>query len=549
MSDAASDETMRATREKIERRLQNGCFGVALSGGGHRATLMTLGALIALVDRGLNPRVLQIASVSGGSITNAFVAQRCDFDALDPGGLDNVAAELAGKVVRQGVLTGPWLAAIFGFAGACGTIAGLLTALVAPSLAAVVIGVLVASATLMGTGRLIQVLLDRRYLRPSCEYERPRGQARLGSLPKRQVDHVFCMTDLVLGLPVLVSMQHGGMMWRRLEPEPDELDEPVTMQTIDISNRTLAEFLRASAAFPGIPPLRFRMPPDPETHRTAAVPRLAFLADGGIWNNLGTQVAREDGFLGENAAWSRGTLRPITPRPTAKMPLMIVNGSAPIRPSRPSFYQFPGLALLYALAQSTRVLNTNTVVPRERSMRRAFARRVWTGSPPDQRWYYDPVDLVVDLTTPKTIARRYSFGYTEEIIRETDTTIKEWEQRVVDGARMAIEHGSWEYLHSLLEEYPKPEGSYPVVGFANIDDYDAVINSRVWKLIAEQEEAAGPICTPTTLGRVDSSAARHIITRGYANTYLASLYLAPLHSQDLHWLERFPDRLTKIVPR
>ncbi len=50
--------------------------GVALSGGGHRATLFGLGALLALVDLRINRRTTQIASVSGGSIANAFVALR-----------------------------------------------------------------------------------------------------------------------------------------------------------------------------------------------------------------------------------------------------------------------------------------------------------------------------------------------------------------------------------------------------------------------------------------------------------------------------------------
>lgn len=79
-------------------------LALALSGGGHRATLFALGALLALVDRGLNKRVVQIASVSGGSITNAFVAQRCDFNKLKPGELDNLVTDLVRRVVTQGVV-------------------------------------------------------------------------------------------------------------------------------------------------------------------------------------------------------------------------------------------------------------------------------------------------------------------------------------------------------------------------------------------------------------------------------------------------------------
>ena len=48
-------------------------LGVALSGGGVRAAAFALGALLYLVDTGLNKRVKVISSVSGASLTNGFV--------------------------------------------------------------------------------------------------------------------------------------------------------------------------------------------------------------------------------------------------------------------------------------------------------------------------------------------------------------------------------------------------------------------------------------------------------------------------------------------
>src|SRR5689334_16148620 len=56
------------------RKADPNVIGLALSGGGHRATAYALGVLLYLVDSGLNTRVRTIASVSGGSILNAFVA-------------------------------------------------------------------------------------------------------------------------------------------------------------------------------------------------------------------------------------------------------------------------------------------------------------------------------------------------------------------------------------------------------------------------------------------------------------------------------------------
>ena len=50
--------------------------GLALSGGGFRATLFHLGALAALNDKGWLSRVAEFTSVSGGSIIAAFLAYR-----------------------------------------------------------------------------------------------------------------------------------------------------------------------------------------------------------------------------------------------------------------------------------------------------------------------------------------------------------------------------------------------------------------------------------------------------------------------------------------
>jgi hypothetical protein len=187
------------------------------------------------------------------------------------------------------------------------------------------------------------------------------------------------MTDLVLGLPVYVSSKHGGMLYRRLSFEPSELPgEIYEMQTADVPARTIAEIVRASAGFPGIPPRRFRMPDDPANPAVAQAPSVAYLADGGLWNNLGSQVLREDQFLGSNAAPDEGTLRPYqwVSSVATNMPLLVVNGSAPLKPSWPGVYRIPGLALLAALVQTSRILSPNTVVPRITAMKQSFQRRL-----------------------------------------------------------------------------------------------------------------------------------------------------------------------------
>ncbi len=55
---------------------ESGGYGIAISGGGHRATAWGLGGLLYFVESGANKDVKAISSVSGGSLTNAFVATR-----------------------------------------------------------------------------------------------------------------------------------------------------------------------------------------------------------------------------------------------------------------------------------------------------------------------------------------------------------------------------------------------------------------------------------------------------------------------------------------
>ncbi len=83
---------------------QNKKISLALSGGGHRATIFALGALLYLVDSGRNRHIDTISSVSGGSLTNAFLAllpHYCggkSFREVDSSRFDSAAAALAHQI-------------------------------------------------------------------------------------------------------------------------------------------------------------------------------------------------------------------------------------------------------------------------------------------------------------------------------------------------------------------------------------------------------------------------------------------------------------------
>lgn len=74
-------------------------IGLSLSGGGHRATVFALGALLYIVDSGRNKAVTTISSVSGGSITNAFVATLSQpFNKVSPEYFEREVARLAKQI-------------------------------------------------------------------------------------------------------------------------------------------------------------------------------------------------------------------------------------------------------------------------------------------------------------------------------------------------------------------------------------------------------------------------------------------------------------------
>src|SRR3982751_982699 len=69
-------------------------IGLALSGGGFRATLYHLGLVRFLRDAGVLPRVTHITSVSGGSVLAAHLALNWDRYNGSPKEFDAAAAEV-----------------------------------------------------------------------------------------------------------------------------------------------------------------------------------------------------------------------------------------------------------------------------------------------------------------------------------------------------------------------------------------------------------------------------------------------------------------------
>src|SRR3954453_14702989 len=94
-------------------------IGLALSGGGFRATLYHLGLVRFLRDAQILPSVTHITAVSGGSILAAHLALKWeryngstnDFEAAAGELLDFVRMDVRNRIVRRFPLTAPlrWL--------------------------------------------------------------------------------------------------------------------------------------------------------------------------------------------------------------------------------------------------------------------------------------------------------------------------------------------------------------------------------------------------------------------------------------------------------
>jgi hypothetical protein len=179
---------------------------LALSGGGFRATAYALGTLLYLVHTGLNSKVRNISSVSGGSITNAFVACQCSYEAC---GIDNfrpIAGALVQKIVACGLLSilSTWLyISTVGLLFLCLGIATIVELLRYFSL--VNTSWQMTGSAVSETSLLLYLLYFRswpvdRWMRMTFLGKKARN-ITLGSLRNRVVDHVFCATELGSALP------------------------------------------------------------------------------------------------------------------------------------------------------------------------------------------------------------------------------------------------------------------------------------------------------------------------------------------------------------
>ena len=321
-----------------------GRVAVALSGGGHRASLFGLGVLVYLADCGKNRSVASIASVSGGSLTNACVAQELDFSASTPADFRRVAAVVTTQVGQRGTLwavRGTWAYVVLlplGGLAALVAVVRFVEIALAWRICAIVGVLLLVSMLARMRGRVCASAFAKTLLSRG-------GKPTKLSEVNHSVDHVICATELHSG-------EHLYFSGRFVCSYRFGFGVP--------GNLGLHDAVQASAAFPGaFPPRWFPA----QRHRfseagdeRARGTRRLVLVDGGTYDNMGTEWAL--GVPRRNREWGAGL--------NEADELVVVNSSAPLDWSSTRLLLLPLVNEVVALKRDIDVLYDTTTSTRRR---------------------------------------------------------------------------------------------------------------------------------------------------------------------------------------
>lgn len=325
---------------------------ISLSGGGLRATLFALGALLAVVEAGVNARVSSISSVSGGSIANGFISSNGKYDQL--------TRQECSELVRTAIS----IASFRGGAVAPRTLAGVvsvawLSVLIATTLIATGAAIrgqfgtsLFACVGVYLAARTRGLVFERALASAWCRGAD--GKPTSLSVPSREqdsVEHIFCATDLRTCSPMFLSTR--GIYWDRHRR---------------LGSLTTARAVRASASYPlALPPVWIRRQSIERVPAgwSDAEQRWVLLADGGIFNNLGTDWRARLREYAHNDDYQF-----ITPTHASEASLhLVVDAGRPVGTTHAIRHMMPGLAAFSAVERSFAATFQSTLDARRRGFR------------------------------------------------------------------------------------------------------------------------------------------------------------------------------------
>jgi predicted acylesterase/phospholipase RssA len=299
-------------------------IGVALSGGGHRASIFGIGALLSIIDTGLNEHVVSISSVSGGSIANGIAMTGPDFASAQRAELVEHLGQAAASIAERGALLGGapatrWYVRSL-VAVAAVTCIGLVVTiglLIAHVWFAAVIGAIVTAMA----GACVWILFAQRSGRTEAALDAEVLGDRNATLADQgpaasSVHHVICTTELQTGTSffftnrAVYGHQFGGCA------APARLCVSTAVQ--------------ASACVPGA------FGPRVIERRTVGLPGEGSIVavDGGVYDNMADEW--EYGYRSRTKVWPELPLA----QPVCANVLAVVNASAgwddlkPIKRSR-----------------------------------------------------------------------------------------------------------------------------------------------------------------------------------------------------------------------
>ena len=283
---AVSDQGEREMDEQPDRDL-----GVAVSGGGHRATVFGLGALLALSDHRLNKRVASISSVSGGSVANGIVLMDIDFGTATGAEFETHIAPRLAAIAKRGVLlegapATAWYIRSLIWSGV--VLGASLIALIVSAFIRLRVLAIVSLAVAVVAGLVAWVLFRRRSEHTQAAIDKELlgdKNVTFGQLGERSVHHVICTTELQSGESFYWSPR---MAYGYRFGHGDPANTPVSLA------------VQASACVPGAFNPRVVNLGPLHMSKDSGVPHVV-LNDGGTYDNMADQW--EYGFANRLTRW------------------------------------------------------------------------------------------------------------------------------------------------------------------------------------------------------------------------------------------------------
>jgi len=331
---------------------RNKNIAVALSGGGHRASLFSLGVLLCLTDAGMNKDVVSISSVSGGSLTNAWLAQQGDYSKLTSRELENqVVRPFVQQVALYGTLWAHWLTWIY-IGILCITLLGVFALWCLPVDLLYRSIYFIFGLTFWGflstlRGKICAIAFEK------ILFSQDGFPTLLRDIQNVNIQHIICATDIRAGHHVYFS---GDFVCSYLlgwgSPGP----------------LRLADSVQVSSAFPsGFPPRWLSTEQFSFVDGAQKTPDFMVLSDGGIYDNLAEQWPAE--VHSRKRRWPNYS-------DSLKEPdqLVVVDASGPMPWASVRRLRIPLIGEVFPLLRIIKVLYDKTTTTRGKSLFDRFDR-------------------------------------------------------------------------------------------------------------------------------------------------------------------------------